>query len=200
MCGRFKIDRQLEEIINNLDLILGDKDYNNFQPNHDARPTQILPIITYPNELQFAKWGLIPAWAKDDKMAYKTFNARCETLLEKSSYKKLVGSKRCLVPTRGFFEWKDIGKEKKQKYLFRGSEDYTLLAGLYDYNTTFNIRTFTIITCEPNKLMEDYHNRMPVILNSENRNKWLSNNITVEEAISLLQPYNSEISVEPVTI
>lgn len=200
MCGRFKIDRALEEIIANLDLILGDKEYSDFQPNHNASPGQILPIITYPNELLFAKWGLIPSWAKDNKMAYKTFNARAETLMEKATYKNLIKGKRCLVPTRGYYEWKDLGGKRKQPYLFTSGKDYTLLAGLWDYNPAFSLRTFTVITCPSNVFTEEYHDRMPAILEHEDKMKWLSNNITIEEALALLKPYPDEISVEPAII
>lgn len=193
MCGRFKIDRELDEIIRQLDLKLGNKE-ELFQPNFNASPGQVLPIITEPNELQFAKWGLIPSWAKDAKMTYKTFNAKAETLLEKATYKNLIKGKRCLVPTTGFYEWKEINK-KKQPYLFTAGKDYTMLAGLWDYNPQFNLKSFTVITCEPNDFMKDYHNRMPVILNEESGKKWLSD-ITVEEALTLLKPCEEDIVAE----
>lgn len=199
MCGRFKIDRELDEIIRQLDLKLGNKE-ERFIPNSNASPGQMLPIITEPNELQFAKWGLIPSWAKDSKTAFKTFNARAETLLEKATYKNLIKEKRCLIPTLGYYEWKDTGGKRKQPYIFKGSEDYTLLAGLWDYNPIFNIRTFTVITCGPNNFTKDYHDRMPVILNKEDRLKWLSNNITVEEALALLRPYDCEITVSEAAV
>jgi putative SOS response-associated peptidase YedK len=58
-------------------------------------------------------WGLIPHWAKDARIAYKMINARAETLLEKSSYRALVGSRRCLIVADGFYEW-EVGSDGRK--------------------------------------------------------------------------------------
>ena len=52
-----------------------------------------------------ARWGLLPHWAKDERIAYKLINARAETLLEKPAFRSLVDRYRCLVVADGFYEW-----------------------------------------------------------------------------------------------
>jgi len=52
-------------------------------PNYNLSPTQYSPIIYIKEgqaQLELFKWGLIPFWSKDAKTAYKTFNARSETV------------------------------------------------------------------------------------------------------------------------
>jgi putative SOS response-associated peptidase YedK len=44
------------------------------------------------------RWGLLPPWAKDKKMAWKMINARAETVATAPAFKKAFQSRRCLVP------------------------------------------------------------------------------------------------------
>ena len=76
------------------------------------------PVITTdkPETLQLFNWGLIPHWAKDIEDAKKarqnTLNAQSETVFEKPSFRFSIDKKRCIVPSTGFFEWRDIVKKK----------------------------------------------------------------------------------------
>jgi putative SOS response-associated peptidase YedK len=71
------------------------------------------------------------------------------------------------------------------------------MAGLYDTWLAADgkkISTCTIITTEPNNLMRDIHNRMPVILKEEIEQLWLNReNHNTQELISLLKPYNAQL-------
>jgi putative SOS response-associated peptidase YedK len=73
--------------------------------HYNAAPSQALPVITslQPNLLQRFYWGLQPFWAKDAKSVKRAINARAETLTEKPSFRNLLKSKRCLVPSDGFY-------------------------------------------------------------------------------------------------
>src|SRR5262245_27280306 len=113
------------------------------------------------------KWGLIPFWAKDPKIAYKTINARAETIATAASFREAWRARRCLIPTSGFYEWvKTAGG--KQPYLI-SFEDGRLFSfgGLReswkDRESRERIETYTIITSQPNEVAARVHDRMPLI-------------------------------------
>ena len=147
-------------------------------------------IITKNDELIPMQWGLIPNWFQDSdfqKIASMTLNAKAETAEEKPSFKKLVGSKNCIVPSSGFFEWQHQGKEKIPYFIYPANGIFSM-AGLFDewvHPISGEIkRTFTILTCEANELMSQIHNtkkRMPVLLNQKDENNWLNGQMSLSE-------------------
>lgn len=146
------------------------------------------------SEATLQRWGLIPHWAKDARIAYRMINARAETLLEKSSYRALVGSRRCLIVADGFYERKVGSDGRKQPICFsRIDEDAFGFAGLW--TTWANrqsgelVESCTIITTAPNELVAPVHNRMPVILPPELEQARLDPEAEAREALSFLQPY-----------
>jgi putative SOS response-associated peptidase YedK len=196
MCGRFSIVSSKGTIEERFDVILDDDD---FKSVYNAAPTQKLPLITNvePGKLNFYKWGLIPFWAKDQSLASKMINARADTILEKPAFKGLIKRRRCLVISDGFYEWKQLSGGKKQPYRITLKDNgLYAYAGLWDeWNDPAGskINSFTIITTDPNELMKEIHNRMPVILKKENEKKWLSNHAETEELLFLLKEFPAEL-------
>jgi putative SOS response-associated peptidase YedK len=140
------------------------------------------------------RWGLIPPWAKDARIAYKMINARAETLLEKNSYRTLIGRRRCLIVADGFYEWRLGPDGRKQPIRFsRVDDEAVAFAGLWttwtDPQSDELIESCTIITTTPIELVAPVHDRMSVILPPELEEPWLDPEVEVQEAISLLQLY-----------
>ncbi len=133
-----------------------------------------MPAITK-DGLAMMRWGLIPAWAKDEKIGYKMINARAETLYEKPMWKGIVKKNRCLIPANGFFEWQKREDGKQPYYIHMPSNELFSFAGLWECwshdDKVWN--TFTNITTLPNVEMEQIHNRMPVILDRISEHEWL---------------------------
>lgn len=103
MCGRFTLTDPLDAIMDRYYASIADG--FEYKPNYNAAPMQYIPTIIGSkdgNRLGSLRWGLVPVWAKDDKIGNKMINARSETLAEKPAFKRLVGSKRCIVPCSGF--------------------------------------------------------------------------------------------------
>lgn len=135
------------------------------------------PCITEKEEIISMNWGLVPSWYRGQnihEIASKTLNARIETLGEKASFKHLIRTHRCIVPSTGFFEFQLNGNQKKPYFIYPKHEIFFHMAGLYD--TWMNIVTrsvyssFTLVTTEANALMAEIHNtkkRMPLLLNSD---------------------------------
>ena len=121
------------------------------------------------------RWGLIPRWAKDPAIAYKTINARGESVAAKPAFRAAFRQRRCLVPASGFYEWK-VQDGGKQPYLIRPRGGGLLsFAGLWESwaGPEGEVRSFTIITTEPNALMARIHDRMPAIIPREQHARWL---------------------------
>jgi len=150
------------------------------------------------------QWGLVPHWAKDIKAINRPINARAESLAEKPMFRDLLKTKRCLVPASGFFEWKQEQRHKIPFYVHLKDEPVFAFAGLYDIWSNLagtTLSTYTIITTEPNALMAPIHNRMPVILQSEDEKRWISQNpLSVEEMHRIFSPYPvEEMKIYPVS-
>jgi putative SOS response-associated peptidase YedK len=121
------------------------------------------------------RWGLIPHWAKDAAIAYKTINARGESVAAKPVFRAAFRQRRCLVPATGFYEWK-VQDGGKQAYLIRPRRGGLIsFAGLWESwaGPEGEVRSFTIITTEANELMARIHDRMPAILQPGQYAHWL---------------------------
>jgi len=65
-----------------------------------------MPVITNDgeNRLRLMRWGLIPRWVKSPSHPRLIINARANTLVDKPTFRPALISKRCLVPTSGYFD------------------------------------------------------------------------------------------------
>ncbi len=164
MCGRFSFVVEKEKIKKKFPkLVMPEL----LDANFNVAPTQKAYVITsreHP-KLHAMQWGLIPHWAKDAQGGIALINARMETLSEKPSFKEAIKHQRCLVLMDSFYEWKTEGGRKVPYRILMKNEELMVLAGLWD--EWRGLRTFSIITTEPNKEMLPIHNRMPVVLQSE---------------------------------
>jgi putative SOS response-associated peptidase YedK len=139
------------------------------------------------------QWGLIPSGADDPKIALKLANARAETVVTEDVFRAAYRYRRCLIPVDGFYEWKKLWPVGKQPHAIGMTEGQPFtLAGLWEQWKNPDgewLRTFTIITIQSNKFLADLSNRMPLIIEPRDRERWMS-----EEAHpgDLLKPYPSE--------
>ena len=119
-------------------------------------------------------------------------NARAETLAEKPALKNLLAKRRCLVLADGFYEWRKEGKGKIPMRFILKSGEPLAFAGLWDSWKQSDgrlLRTYTIITTEPNDVLRPIHNRMPVMLSNDDALKWMAVDDEIPPAMSLLKPY-----------
>lgn len=206
MCGRYTITITIDEL---LFRYMVDATSTPFHiPRYNVAPMQMIPAIIYDGRtrrLGPLRWGLVPAWAKDEKIANHTINARSETLMEKASFKHIVRKKRCLIPADSFYEWKVVNSSKQPMRIMLKSKKVFSMAGLYDTwihpQSGEKISSCTIITTPANRFMQPIHDRMPAILREEDEHRWLSDQITDEhELLTLLRPYpDEEMTAYPVT-
>ncbi len=177
-------------------------------PRYNIAPSQMVAAIpnTGENKVSMFKWGLIPAWAKDPAIGDRMINARAESLADKPSFRNAYKRRRCLILADGFYEWQQnpAGKGKQPVFIHLNSSKPFAFAGLWEIwkpKEGSEIRSCTIITTEPNSLISQIHNRMPVILNSEFYQRWLSPDELAPDVLDpLLVPYPaSEMATFPVS-
>ena len=67
------------------------------------------------------RWGLIPPWAKDAKIASRMINARSETAAERPAFRRLLerADRRALLVADGFYEWMRSEDAKQPRIPFR---------------------------------------------------------------------------------
>jgi putative SOS response-associated peptidase YedK len=205
MCFTIAIHASREEIEKRFDARFDDA--ASFVPGYyfSAFTFPAIPVITGRDNsrINMYRWGLIPSWTKDESFAEgirtKTINAKAETLTEKPSFRNAVKKNRCLVISKGFFEWQKRENEKIPYYIGLEEDQLFAFAGLYDtwiHPESGEINnTFTIITTTANPLLAFIHNtkqRMPVILPRDKEQDWINPGNPLDKAIELLVPYDQE--------
>jgi putative SOS response-associated peptidase YedK len=166
MCGRFSASKSGEELVEEFSLKLiraeAPKSFN-------IAPTRLVPVVVNDGAraLDAFRWGLIPFWAKDPRIASQNINARAETLSEKPAFREAFGLRRCVVLAAGFYEWKARADGKIPHFIRLVSGRSMSFAGLWERWRSPEgplVSTCTIITTAPNDFMAALHDRMPVIL------------------------------------
>ncbi|HEV2293709.1 MAG TPA: SOS response-associated peptidase [Tepidisphaeraceae bacterium] len=201
MCGRYTLVRLAD---------LGDlfpwitDDAPDAPPRYNIAPTQPVLAVSNdaPDRYDFFFWGLVPPWAKDTSVGSRMINARAETLAERPAFRNAYRRRRCLIPADGFYEWKKPppgGKATAAKtpmYVRMRSREPFAFAGLWETWSApdgSELRSCTIVTTSPNKLMAPMHDRMPVILPRDKFAAWLhEGERSPQELNPLLAPYPDE--------
>jgi putative SOS response-associated peptidase YedK len=170
------------------------------EPRYNIAPTQLVWVVRNDgdhNRLDHMKWGLIPFWAKDQKIGSQLINARSETVHEKPAFRQSIKSRRCIIPVSGFFEWTQVGEQKLPNYIHMADGGVMAFAGIWDQwhlpGEENLLESFSILTTAANELLAPIHDRMPVILTPENFGLWLDKDMHEPEHLRhLYQPFPAD--------
>ena len=180
MCGRYQIAAEADifEMRNILDEI--NKRYRSAPETiaaiktGEACPTDTSPVLIQGKQKSRA---VLMKWGFPKPGGGVIINARAETAAEKPVFRLSLESRRCVVPTAGFFEWRREGGRKKTKYLFRlPGAKMLYLAGLYGIFQS-GLRSwagYVILTGPANASVSPYHDRMPLVLLPDGIEPWLT--------------------------
>lgn len=201
MCGRYSFAALAEEVENRFHIKI---DGSTWRVRYNCAPTQNLAVITNenPDKLSYLRWGLIPSWANDPAIGNKLINARSESAVEKPAFKKSMESKRCLVLSSGFYEWKKVGKSKIPMYITLKEYPLFAMAGIWDRWSApggNDMETFSILTMQPNEFMKGVHNRMPVILSPVAEQRWLETSEAQMQKKLFLSPDSNAMKMHQVS-
>lgn len=202
MCGRYgrRADKQrIAEWVQAHNTSVFDETY--LAPSYNVAPTDFQPIVRLDRdgqrELTVMRWGLVPYWAKDSKIGFSTINAKSETVTTSPTFREAMKRRRCLVPAEWFYEWQKTDAKTRQPYAIAMRDDSLFaFAGLWerwkDKAKEQVLETYTVLTTDPNELLEPIHNRMPVILAPQDYQRWLESGEGTHLPIDLLRPYPAE--------
>lgn len=204
MCGRYNLVTDRKTLISFFRVdrpLLGE-----FEPRYNIAPSQYVPAIRQGDagrELVALKWGLVPFWAKDPKIGYHTINARAETVATKPAFREAFKRRRCLIPATGFYEWSATTTGKRPYHIAMRDHSMFAFAGLWECwrkDTDQLIESCSIIVTTANDDIRPIHDRMPVILHTEDFGQWLDpHTLSTARLQTLLQPYPAgEMSSYPV--
>ncbi|NLY19194.1 MAG: SOS response-associated peptidase [Clostridiaceae bacterium] len=193
MCGRFYVpEKEMDEFAR----LVTEVERHLLKKYGDIYPGDTVPIITNAKgtrEVHAIKWGF-PSW----KGKGLIINARSETAPVKPMFKAPFQRRRCLIPAAGFYEWKKEGqgdKIKKVKYFITYGNKLFYIAGLYwffkDKEKEGLYPAFTILTTNANEKMRGIHDRMPVVIDESDMEKWLCAE-NPDDVIPLMAPNDYE--------
>ena len=164
MCGRYYVDdetaREIEKLVRDLDRKL------QIERTGDVFPSQKATIIKGQEHhlaTEQMRWGF-PGFENGKLL----INARAESALERRTFQDSVQHRRCIIPSRGFYEW----NKSTEKFTFERTDAPALfMAGCY--NRYEDEERFVILTTEANSSVTPIHNRMPLILEPEELEDWV---------------------------
>jgi putative SOS response-associated peptidase YedK len=201
MCGRFMQAQEVEALRERFRV--REVRAQGYAPSINVAPTMPVAVVREDQGrvLELHRWGLVPSWARSLKDGPRPINAKAETLARSGMFRRLLAGRRCLVPAGGFYEWTGPKAERRPvSFKLRGGEVFAF-AALWDLfrdpaQGGEPVRSFTIITCPANALVEPIHDRMPAILRPEDEARWLDPALEEEvQILALLRPFEAEAMV-----
>ena len=195
MCGRYVRRSDKQRIAEHF--AVHGPSVSDFGPSWNVAPQTFQPVIrlkrdTAEREIVMMRWGLIPFWAKDPSVGLRTINAKAETVTTTPAFREAIKYRRCLVPAHAFYEWQKLDAKTKQPFAIalKSGEPYAL-AGLWekwkDRAAGTELLTFTVITTDPNEVVQPLHDRMPVIIPEMDYDRWLQPGDPERPPIDLLR-------------
>ncbi|MFY0685653.1 MAG: SOS response-associated peptidase [Cyclobacteriaceae bacterium] len=179
--------------------------FDNWSIRYNAAPTQLLPVSTQnnPKAVQLFTWGLMSRLANNKKLSPKLFNLPLESALTKPSYKKTMTSRRCIIYADGFYVWKPISKKKLIPYYAHTADGSPFsMAGIWEEKDEFDdqsTQTFMLISVPSSRDIAPYQSDMPLILDSQQKNAWLSQNTDIQQFQNYSANQSFNLAIHPVS-
>jgi putative SOS response-associated peptidase YedK len=194
MCGRY--DNLIARDAYKALYRVGRLPASNFPLRYNVAPTDQIPIVRVDprdgqREVTMARWGLIPSWMKE-KPKVPHINARAETVHQLRLFREAFAKRRCLIPATGFYEWQKRADGKQPYRFVRRDLEPFAFAGIWEFARIAgeDIVSTCMIVGQANPLVGGVHDRMPVMLLSQDYDRWLDRAADIAEAQRLLRPYD----------
>ncbi len=194
MCGRYAFFSPAEAVRRTFAL----DDVPGLEPRYNIAPTQDVPAVRAGPEgaraFAMLHWGLVPKWAKERAIGNRMINARAETLAEKPSFRDAFRKRRCLVVADGWYEWQVAPGGKQPWFIRRKDANPIAFAGLWerwkDPADGTMLESCTIVTTDASVSIRKIHDRMPVVLDAADWDRWLDTAFSdTDKLAELLHPF-----------
>jgi putative SOS response-associated peptidase YedK len=193
VCGRYTLSTPGDTLTEVFELAEGVE----VPPRYNIAPTDQVPVVRVhrsgERRLHLFRWGLVPAWARDPEIGNRLINARSETVATKAAFRDGFRWRRCLVPADGFYEWRKSGATKQPMLVHLAERAPFAMAGIWarwQRPDGAPLLSFALITTQANELVARLHDRMPVILPTEDWALWLDPGVEDADRLqALLRPF-----------
>lgn len=202
MCGRFTLAVDPDVLRDDLGVDIPD----DYAPHYNIAPSQdVIAVGRGRSGLRCARfrWGLVPFWAESPRVGARMINARSETVQTRAAFRDAFVARRCLVPADGFYEWRRDDAGKQPFHIRRRDHHPFTFAGLWERWAPPGrqpLFSCTILTTAPCSLVRPIHDRMPVILDRDERARWLDPESEPSDLQALLRPYAHDTDLEAVPV
>jgi putative SOS response-associated peptidase YedK len=177
MCGRYAFFSPAEAVKR----VFALDELPELEPRYNIAPTQDVPAVRMGEEgarkAAMLHWGLVPKWAKERAIGNRMINARAETVAEKPSFREALKKRRCLVLADGWYEWQVAPGGKQPWFIHRKDAQPFAFAGLWerwkDPAGGTMLESCTIVTTDAAESIRKIHERMPVVLEAADWDRWL---------------------------
>lgn len=196
MCGRFSLGVDTDRLIADFGLTSIAATH---EPRFNIAPTQPVPAVVLAEgglRLGSLRWGLQPGGRRGPGSGRPLINARSETVARRPAFRELFRTRRCWILADGFYEWRRGPDGSSTPYHFRLPHGPPFaFAGLWDraWGEDHDIPSCAILTAPANAAVAPVHDRMPVILPAQWRERWLDPEAPPIELHALLRPYPGEL-------
>ncbi|MFO7261371.1 MAG: SOS response-associated peptidase [bacterium] len=203
MCGRYTLASTPEALVEEFGVggLPGE-----YRPRYNIAPSQ--PVLTLVSgkdgpEWRYLRWGLVPFWADDPAIGQRMINARAESVDARPAFRRSFEQRRCLVVADGFYEWRRDPGGRTPIYIRLVTRRPFAMAGIWDRWVPRDggepLESCAIITTAANPSVRPIHDRMPVILDREERAEWLDRGTDRERLRALLEPYTGQLEAYEVS-
>jgi putative SOS response-associated peptidase YedK len=219
MCGRFAVTTDPALLAEKIQAI--DEAKQQTQPNYNVAPTATVAAVVRrhfePDDeptrrLRLMRWGLVPPWVKagpdgaPEGKGPQLINARADKVTTSPAFRSSAKSKRCLIPMSGWYEWRKNPGEKARKtpfYLTPGDDNLICMAGLWSVwkpdKSADPLLSCTIITTDAVGPLAEIHDRMPLMLDERDWDRWLDPDSALDPELLTLRADVSHLEIREIS-
>jgi putative SOS response-associated peptidase YedK len=202
VCGRFTLTLPPDLIAE----AFGLDDVPILEARYNIAPTQPVAVVRRlraegPRQLDLLRWGVSLPPAPGERKKGPVINVRSESVATRPVFRDAFRRRRCLIPADGFYEWSAAGPRRQAFHIARRDGRPLAFAGIWEpEGPGGSPASCAILTTEPNGVLRPIHDRMPVIVDPADYDRWLAPEGGPAPTLApLLRPYPAEpLAARPV--